>query len=1198
MWATWRQQVLVSWAARLETANLQIEARNAFFAGQNSFGDAFPGLAGARLDRPSVVRGRLVALQDRATARESERQEPIPELGSDERRAEATAARSAALEAEERADGLVRRLLTGIAAHLDRNPGLRDEGLARLRKPLQDELEAVRAPVDDPVQQAARDARAAAADGDLAALDQLQFDLMLHAVADRPVPSPDPMLPLLAETDRGEAAAQRLRLLLPWLEPAAAARVEAALAEYSRGPALEKARAEREAAAEAARLAATAPILRSVEVLSSARAGAQAGLDALETKLAGLPEGDPDRERIGLERDAQADRVKELTVRLERAQGIHDGKLDAATAAADRARKQAEEAAATAADDRERARAKFLGEAADARDRVREAAKLLEDRRSAIAADAAARDKQVEGFQEQLVAIEKSSPLPGSGPDADEVYRDLRKWRKELIDGEIARGYGVQTADEKVAEVTVHATRERQIIASANQLGRDAAIEAASEDWEAALDEELAIAEELGTVARDERQAVLTSLQQIAELRRELRGYVSWTEREKDRRELGADVARELRLLVPTVLARMSNRAQELLELPYRFVRDATLLIDAAWGLFWLVVLLGSWRWARDKSMDIASRAAVQVKRLKPDLRPIDAQRLKGPTSDAVKALIDLSLGYLMVSFISPLSPEIAFVVETWLLLAIYRVMLAAFDLAVVRAPEFRPSLIALAAKTYDLLRFTTRVLIIWGIARGFTYYVLWSTLQLDTVAGLAMTMFNLVFVFLVAWLLYQWDPILRDRVRARNQESQIVAFLSREVPRPLRPLSALAMLTFFGITLGVDLLYFFLARDRTGLARVFNVITRYQMGATEDQSLVPIPQETMDALCSREPGHPVYVTRPGLDEELDAVFQGWKKDSRRGMVALVGDRGEGKRTEIARFLARLDGGDIHPYRCRLNHAMLSEHELLAWLAEVTGVAPAETADKLVENLRQAPRAVFVVEQAHRAYSRSVGGFAAITQLLYVLNATSDHHFWLVSFHRPGWRYLGAIPSIVDVGVFRSVINLEPFDASMLRDLTQKRAKAAGLDLDYRGLMRANLLGADPEVEQERATNAFFRLLSEASEGNPRVAMHLFAACLEPGDRTGKARVLTRKALRTEVASDLSVDALFTLTALRQQDAMELAEIVEVTNLPLHTVRNTVRDLQSRGLVEGAKTLIYIPIENLPLVSRTLRRRHLLYLGA
>ena len=73
---------------------------------------------------------------------------------------------------------------------------------------------------------------------------------------------------------------------------------------------------------------------------------------------------------------------------------------------------------------------------------------------------------------------------------------------------------------------------------------------------------------------------------------------------------------------------------------------------------------------------------------------------------------------------------------------------------------------------------------------------------------------------------------------------------------------------------------------------------------------------------------------------------------------------------------------------------------------------------------------------------------------------------------------------------------------------------------------------------------------------------------------------------------------LFALVALRQQDSMRLAEIVSVTNLPEAVLRNITRDLQSRGLLEASGDHLYVPIQYLPIVTRTLRRRHLLYLGA
>ncbi len=1226
-WARLRQEAIVDWRARTETANRRIAARDAFFDGAGSFATAFPGLVDARLDRPAVVRGRLVGLEERAAAREKERQERlgpgpganggVPGLSPDEDLAslleEARTARRDALAAESSADDRTRRLLAGVLAHLERHPEWSDIQLAPLRAPLHAAMDAASSVSDTlPVEErAALEAEAAAADADLAALARLQRDVMLHAVAERPLPDVAPLLDPLDDPLRADATAARMALLKPWVGAEDRRQLEEALSVYLEGPALSAARAERQRAASTLVLAKTEVLDAPLEVYEARRDALIAELADVDARLAALPASSPRRPLLDLERAAVADRLDAARTHVERVSGQHDDSLDAATAAAERARQEAEAAAAAAADDDARAVAAFIARAADARARVRDLTAVEEAREAGIELQKQNLNEVLAGFREKLAEVERSSPL-GAGPDADDLYRKVRRLRTELIDGDVARGEVLSDAYEKVAEVRAHNNRERRAIAAAEASLDADAISDAEADWDGALEDELATAERLEDLAARERQDVLEALQQLSEIRRSLRGYASWSEREKDQRELGTDVARELRLLGPTVRVRVSSRFGEILQLPWRLISDATVMLDFFWGLFWTVVLLGGWYWGRGKSDALAGRIAIQARRLKPDLRPIDARRLRPPAADAIKATIDLTLGYLMVSRIAPLSPEIAFVVQTWLLAAIYRVLLAVFDLTVVRAPEFRPSLVAFSPATYDQARFTARVVIIWGIARGFTWYVLWSMLQLDTVAGLAMTVFNIVGLLLVVGLLYQWDPLLRERVRARNQDSQLVAFLSRDVPNVLRPLSAAAMVCFFAVTLVVDLTYFLLARDRTGLGRLFNVISRYQMGAEDDQSVVPIPAETIDALCDKDSGHPVYVKRPGLDESLDEILATWEKSGRRGMVALVGDRGEGKRTEIARFLQRLehhrpateDAPDlVEPLRCKLNHVVTSERAILEWLADVAGVSAVGSgkhpqADVLIENLCGLPRRVFVVEQAHRAYSRLVGGFQAMSTLLYVLNATSHHHFWLVTFHRPGWHYLQSVPSIVDVGVFRGVVSLDPFDAPMLRELTVRRAQAAHLQLDFRTLMRGNLLGADPEVELERSINAFYRLLAEASDGNPRVAMRLFAACLEPGDKAGVARVQTRKALRTEVASELSVDAMFTLTAVRQEDAMTLREIAEVTNLPVHTVRNTVRDLVSRGLVEAAGDLLYIPIEALPLVTRTLRRRHLLHLGA
>ena len=73
---------------------------------------------------------------------------------------------------------------------------------------------------------------------------------------------------------------------------------------------------------------------------------------------------------------------------------------------------------------------------------------------------------------------------------------------------------------------------------------------------------------------------------------------------------------------------------------------------------------------------------------------------------------------------------------------------------------------------------------------------------------------------------------------------------------------------------------------------------------------------------------------------------------------------------------------------------------------------------------------------------------------------------------------------------------------------------------------------------------------------------------------------------------------LMEATKLRLQEQLLETELPEVTNLGEGAVRRTVRDLLVRGYLEQTAAGLRIPTGSLPLVTRTLRRRHFLHLGA
>ena len=271
---------------------------------------------------------------------------------------------------------------------------------------------------------------------------------------------------------------------------------------------------------------------------------------------------------------------------------------------------------------------------------------------------------------------------------------------------------------------------------------------------------------------------------------------------------------------------------------------------------------------------------------------------------------------------------------------------------------------------------------------------------------------------------------------------------------------------------------------------------------------------------------------------------------------------------------------------------------MLDWIASVCGISEADTAEELVSAIDALPPQAWVLQGTHRGWSRKVEGFAAMSALLLVINATSIRHMWVVSMHRPSWEFFASSGSLVDVGVFRTVISLAPLTTDQLRELTIGRTERAGFEADFSQLVRSSPLGGDPVLERERSIQLFYRLLLEASGGNPTTAVHLWTTCLETTDRDGVLAVYVHEALRGGVLSNLQDTALFLLVALRIQDEVSEVELEQVTNLPRNVVRANVRLLISKGLVQHEGAVLRIPDSRIPAVTRTLRRRHFLHLGA
>ena len=331
------------------------------------------------------------------------------------------------------------------------------------------------------------------------------------------------------------------------------------------------------------------------------------------------------------------------------------------------------------------------------------------------------------------------------------------------------------------------------------------------------------------------------------------------------------------------------------------------------------------------------------------------------------------------------------------------------------------------------------------------------------------------------------------------------------------------------------------------------------------------------------------------MDDHFWGAIKRWDADHRHGTIAIVADRGAGRSTWLDRTCGELASEGRVVRRFALTRRCLDESSLCAGLSR--GLAMAEehrNIESLVAALKERPAGVIVVENAHQSFLRIVGGLGGIRALLEVLGQTSDRHCWVVTFHLPAWHYLSRLGGLLKVHIFQHRLELAPMNESTLKELLATRAERAGYTLDYSRLVRRGALSGDEASELERAITAFYRVLGEASYGNPRVAVELWRDCVHADPQNNTLHVRMATALSETRIEGLGEAELFTLAAVRMQDGLTEHEIASVNNMRAGEVRASLQILRARGLVDADEEIYRVCSRFQATVTRTLQHRNFL----
>lgn len=1165
------QQAQPALRQRLERARARVRTLDLVQRGRATLTQALPQTDPSRLHDPTWVGARLNALDDLAEVRAAEAATLVPPG----RTGQATA--RLLVEAhtnEEKADAAERRILVGARAWIKEQPWMSKDALRSVTAPLDARIEATQGldPDDEANAAALADSLHAAAERDRMA--RRVAALREHRLGGGPVPpTDDDVARLDAPTTRG-GALRRLGWTRPFLAEAPARTLDLAMA-----PAL---------AAEVAAVQAADAHQSPVEPLAPDEAAA-----ALQAAQAARLVAPPALAELY---DARIRRAQAAVARSQAA-----GTPDASSAATAQEAAEAREAEGATAE----RTAAIIEMRVPAEERAQQLGETLTKHLGAFERVRTKADRVLEAGRNAVATLEAGGKAPAT---LDTTYANLRG----LLAESRAQARTVDrdrfAIGDRIAESRVIAARDDARIAEETaaledvrdpDVRRDRAV--ALERWAEARAQEDLLENKLVTTLDDAHDQSLTRVREAATLRAALSSRVSSTQRSLDYEGLATEAVDEVSLIGPTYVATQRERLRAWQQDPWWFLK-LHILTNVVLGSAWLLAAAAVWFVARRYADSLVGGVIERVTR-RWGLRSSDLDPLRSPVRRALISFVDVVAAWALFGVVPASVPELSvallFIFEVQLL----RLELAIYELLCAQRPAYRPAMFRLTPKAWRLGWRSVLALGLWlsgyRVLHAFTRDVL-SGFATDILLG---WLAAVILVVLVVTLLYLWAPIVRARVRVHGRDSWITRLLGGDPPTVLlgapQAIGGLAFVT----VVGLRGLAFRVARQGV-VARWFAALDRYRLGRPDDSTaevVTSISDEVRAALVAKASTR-AYEDRPQVRLTLTKALKSWRSERRQGLVALLGDSGEGRGVLLRAWADGGGTGDLPVRWVDIDQRLVTERDALVWLANAFELAtvPADV-DQAVDALQAClDEGVMVVTGLHLAFLRTVGGFGAVRVLLEVFHGDGRDRFWVLAFYRPAWRYLERLGGSLNTQLVRSVVDMPPLDGDALQRMTTRLAEDAGYTLDFNQLVSTGALAGDAEVEYRRAIESYYRLLETASAGNPAVALELWLGCLielppEETESSARLQVNVTRDIRVAPRGDLGDDQLFVLAAVRTQGEVDEANLAEVLNMNVVQVRAIVRQLLSRDILDSTARGLYVARACLPSITLTLRRRHFLH---
>jgi hypothetical protein len=302
----------------------------------------------------------------------------------------------------------------------------------------------------------------------------------------------------------------------------------------------------------------------------------------------------------------------------------------------------------------------------------------------------------------------------------------------------------------------------------------------------------------------------------------------------------------------------------------------------------------------------------------------------------------------------------------------------------------------------------------------------------------------------------------------------------------------------------------------------------------------------------------------------------------------VLAERGGGKTTFLLRLCERL-GDEMRSMVCPTGGYEAFEAALAAAFGLPAG---SDLAEELPQAIRAAGVRVLGIDDAHLLVRPYMGGQRELDRFAALDARLEGCVSWVLMIDRSAWRYI--LLGRGERALFQEVIELPSWTEDQLGELVQARCRAAGIDPDYTQFVLPRQLDTG-EYDRLEDRNRFghARILWEMADGNPEVAIRLFADSLRRGP-DGRATVLLPQARLSAALSAAGVGTLLVLRVVVQCDVASVDDVARSLRISTGRALASVHFCLQNGWLERVDGGFRLTWEWYPTITRQLERRNLM----